>query len=108
VGSRWPLEGPRVSAMVVDTGAAARIDDYAELSGAIASAVIGSGRGPTVGAPLSVDGDVWGVVTVSARAGEHLRADMEERLSEFTELLALAVANTECHDHGQRRVRRQA
>src|SRR5262245_32229422 len=33
VGSNWKLDGPSVSAKVLDTGQAARIDDYAELPG---------------------------------------------------------------------------
>ena len=48
----------------------------------------------SVGAPISVAGELWGVMIVASRS-EPLPADTEERLAGFTELAATAVANAE-------------
>ncbi|HET6193597.1 MAG TPA: sensor histidine kinase, partial [Trebonia sp.] len=46
------------------------------------------------GAPIIVDGDVWGLVTVASTDGP-LPDRTEDRLAEFTELLGTAIANTQ-------------
>jgi GAF domain-containing protein len=97
-GSRWPLDGPSVSAAVLDTGAPARIDDYSELAGSIAAGVRESGMRSTVGVPIGVDGRVWGVMTVATRRPEPLPADTESRLGEWTELVAIAIANAQSRE----------
>ena len=48
-----------------------------------------------VGVPISVEGRLWGVVTVSSTREESLPADTEARLAGFTELVATAIANAE-------------
>ncbi len=65
MGSRWPLDGPSVSLKVLETGRPARIDDYTQLEGAIAAGVRSSGLRSGVGAPILVDGDVWGLIWVA-------------------------------------------
>ena len=47
-----------------------------------------------VGAPVSVDGRLWGVMIVASRAGP-LPAGTEARLAGFTELAATAIANAQ-------------
>jgi GAF domain-containing protein len=104
VGSVWPLDGPSVSARVRATGRPARVDDYSGLAGTIATAVLASGQGPTVGVPLMVGGEVWGLMTLSVRAGDELPDALEDRLGEFTELLAIAASSSESRDRLQRLV----
>src|SRR5262249_50217304 len=65
VGSRWRLDGPSVRARVLETGRPSRIDDYSELSGTVAAAVRAEGRSSSAGAPIVVEGRVWGVLTVT-------------------------------------------
>ena len=47
-----------------------------------------------VGSPIVVDGSLWGVISAGAVL-DQLPPDTEERLASFTELVAMAVANTE-------------
>jgi signal transduction histidine kinase len=48
-----------------------------------------------VGVPVVVDGALWGVMAVGTREAEPLPADLEDRLANFTELVATAIANAE-------------
>jgi PAS domain S-box-containing protein len=92
-GTRWPLDGPTILAEVLKTARPARIDDYTEFPGTIADAGRESGFRAVVGAPITVDGDVWGAMTAADRAP--LPDHMEDRLAELTELVATAISNTE-------------
>ena len=53
-----------------------------------------SGSQAGVGAPVSVEGRLWGVMIVASTRGP-LPAGTEERLAAFTELAATAIANAE-------------
>jgi GAF domain-containing protein len=97
-GSRWPLDGPSVSATVLETGRPARIDDYSTLPGSIPAGVRSSGGGSTAGAPIIADGAMWGVLTAGTRSGEFLPADLEGRLAAFSELVAIAISNAAALD----------
>jgi len=94
VGARIPLGGRNVSSLVFRTGRSARIDGYADASGSVGDIAREFGVRSSVGVPISVAGELWGVVIVASRA-EPLPADTEERLAGFTELAATAVANAE-------------
>jgi PAS domain S-box-containing protein len=107
-GSRWPLDGPSVPLAVRDSAGPARIDDYADLMGAIADGVRESGIRVTAGVPIIVDDAVWGVIRVGARDNESLPGDTEERLHDFTELLAIAIADAESRDRVRRLAEQQA
>jgi GAF domain-containing protein len=48
-----------------------------------------------VGAPISVEGRLWGVIVVGSTSEAFLPADAEARLAGFAELVATAVANTQ-------------
>ena len=47
------------------------------------------------GAPIVVEGRVWGVLVATSPKGGPLPADTESRLGSFTELVATAISNTE-------------
>jgi signal transduction histidine kinase len=79
---------------VWETGRPARIDDYAGASGPIAEAVREFAMRAVVGVPISVEGRLWGVMIVGARA-EPLPASTEARLAGFTELAGTAIANAQ-------------
>jgi GAF domain-containing protein len=95
VGSRWKLEGNNLCSLVVRTGRPARIESYANASGAIDVAVRDAGVRSAVGTPIIVEGRVWGVMAAGSGQQEPLTSDTEARLVQFTELLATAVANAE-------------
>jgi signal transduction histidine kinase len=95
VGSRWMPEGKNLCSMVARTGRPARIESYADASGPIDVAVRGTGIRSAVGTPIIVEDRLWGVMAAGSRREEPLPADTETRLTQFTELLATAVANAE-------------
>ncbi|HUB41253.1 MAG TPA: GAF domain-containing protein [Streptosporangiaceae bacterium] len=94
VGSRAPLGERDVATLVSETGRAARIDDHSGTSGPIGDLVRKLGLCAAVGAPVRVEGQLWGVMIVASRAGP-LPAGTEARLAGFTELAATAIANAE-------------
>jgi signal transduction histidine kinase len=97
VGSRWPLGGDNVSTAVAQTGLPVRIDHYPDATGPIADAVRELGSRVAAGAPIVVEGRLWGVLIVSSTGNQPLPADIEARLADFTELVATAIANAENH-----------
>jgi len=94
VGALEELGGQDVHTMVFQTSGPARIDDYACASGLVAEVVREFGLRAAVGVPVSVEGQLWGVMIVASRLGP-LPADAEARLAGFTELAATAIANAE-------------
>jgi signal transduction histidine kinase len=95
VGSRWSLEGTNVVARVLESGQPARINDYEGLPGTIAEICRRSGIRSTVGIPIVVAGRVWGAMVVSSEEVEPLPDGTETRLTDFTELVATAIANAQ-------------
>ncbi|MEA2212671.1 MAG: hypothetical protein QOF83_2619 [Solirubrobacteraceae bacterium] len=93
-GTRWPMDGPTLLFQVLKTGRPARIDDFTGIPGTIADAGRKAGFGAAAGAPIIVDGEVWGAMMANAGRGP-VPDRMEERLVSFTELLATAISNTE-------------
>jgi GAF domain-containing protein len=94
VGAQARLGGRNVATLVLQTGRAARIDDYASASGELAEFSRELGLRAGAGVPVSVEGRLWGVMIVGSRAGP-LPAGTEARLAEFTELAATAIANAQ-------------
>jgi PAS domain S-box-containing protein len=93
IGSRWPLGGKNVSTIVAQTRRPARVDSYVDAPGELSAAIRKDRIGASVGAPIIVEGRLWGVMTASAQAA--LPPGIEERLVSFTELVATAIANAE-------------
>ncbi len=95
VGSRVSLGGRNVTTLVFQAGRPARLDDYADASGSAADLAHAWGIRASVGAPVNVEGRLWGAMTAVSASEEPLPADTEARLAGFTELVATAVANAE-------------
>jgi PAS domain S-box-containing protein len=94
-GTTWTLDGPSLTGQVWRTGRAASVEDYADVSGAIGDAARGGGVRSGVGAPIVVDGELWGVVSAGGDERVPLPPDAERRLSEFTDLVATALSNAQ-------------
>ena len=94
VGQRTSFDGRNVSTQVLETGRPARIDHYGPDAGAGPAPFVAAGIRSVAGAPINVEGRLWGVMMVLSRE-ERLPAGTEARLAEFTELVATAVANAE-------------
>src|SRR5215217_849905 len=108
VGTRWSLEGANVVALVRDSAQPARIDDYSGLAGMIAEACRRVGIRSRVGIPIIVAGRLWGAMVVSSLEPDTLPQETEARLTDFTELVATAIANSEARDEASRLAAEQA
>ena len=95
VGTRMSLGGRNVHTLVAETGRAARLDDYVGGSGAAADVAREFGVGTAVGAPISVEGRLWGVMSLACTREQPLPTSTEARLAGFTELAATAIASAE-------------
>jgi signal transduction histidine kinase len=95
VGSRWPLRETNLATLVFDTGRPARIDKYADATGALAEGIREVGIRSAVGTPIIVEGRLWGFVAAGSCQEQPLPPDTEARLASFTELVATAISNTE-------------
>jgi signal transduction histidine kinase len=94
-GDRVRLGGRNVSALVFETGRAARIDNFGADSGPGTAVWVSAGLRSAAGAPISVEGRLWGLVVVMSTSDEPLAADTEARLAGFADLVATAIANAE-------------
>lgn len=94
-GERYDVRPPSMAAEVLRTGRTARVDDYSRVVEQMAETL---GRAPviraSVASPVVVEGKLWGAITASSRSGP-LPAETEQRMAEFTELLATAIANAD-------------
>jgi signal transduction histidine kinase/uncharacterized protein YoaH (UPF0181 family) len=106
-GSRWPLDGPSMSTEILRTGRPARLEDYSDLPGSLATEARQGGVSSAAGAPIIVDGRVWGVISTSSPLAP-LPDQIEDRVAEFTELVATAIANSQAHEDLRRLADEQA
>jgi signal transduction histidine kinase len=97
VGERFSLDGESVTAMIFRTGRAARMVSYENAPGSVAARMRDLGLRTAVGAPIVVDGRLWGAATVGWSRAEPLPPDTEARVGDFADLVATAIANTEAH-----------
>jgi signal transduction histidine kinase len=91
-GKRWPTRGANVAWMVLQTGRAARIDDFSAATDPIGVAAREAGYRSAVGSPIVVEGHLYGLITATSTEGA-LPPGTEARLASFTELVATAIAN---------------
>jgi signal transduction histidine kinase len=97
VGQQFSLEGESIVATVLRTGRAARMDNHDDAAGAAAARIRELGMRSAVGAPIIVDGRLWGAATVSTSRSEPLPADAEARVCDFADLVATAIGNAQAH-----------
>ncbi|MCW2970446.1 MAG: sensor signal transduction histidine kinase [Solirubrobacterales bacterium] len=95
VGARVTLDDTSVTSLVFASGRPARMDSYDDASADIADLTDELGIRSAVGAPVVVDGHLWGAVIASSNDPQPLAADTELRIAAFTELVAAAISNTE-------------
>jgi signal transduction histidine kinase len=99
-GTRISHEGENVAALVRRTERPARMeqDQYAGTRGRIAQLARTLGVRVAVGAPIVVEGRLWGVMIAHWRGEESAPADTEQRMAQFAELLDTAIANADSRD----------
>ena len=108
IGIHVSVEGESVTARVYRTGCASRVDDNGEAAGEIASVLRTIGIRSSVGVPVVVAGESWGVIVASNSRTEALPRETEERMTGFAELVATAVSNSEARAEAARLADEQA
>jgi signal transduction histidine kinase len=98
VGGQFSLDGDNVAAMVLRSGTTARMDSHEHAAGPIGAAVRNVGIRSAVGAPIDVDGRLWGAAVIASSGPEPHEPHTEARLADFAELVATAVANAQARD----------
>ena len=93
VGKPWEGYPPTgLTATVQQTGRATRVDDYRDIPGG--EPYLREGLRSAVAMPIHVHGRLWGMIAVGSGEGP-LPPDTEHRMTEFTDLVATAVANAQ-------------
>jgi PAS domain S-box-containing protein len=92
-GTRLPLGPETINGVIQRTGAPTRVDSYEDLSGELAALIRERGIRSEVGAPVIVEGQVWGALIAGTDEDEPLAAGAEQRVASFAELIATAVSN---------------
>jgi hypothetical protein len=83
VGKRFTLEGDNIASMVLHTGRTARLDSHDHAAGSAAAQLRELGLRGGVGAPIIVDGRLWGVAIVGTSRPTPLPPATEVRVEDF-------------------------
>jgi signal transduction histidine kinase len=94
-GTRLTYAAGTLPDRVRRTATAARVDDYRREPDA--TMAVEFGIRAAVGAPIAVDGRVWGMLTATS-AEEPLRRGVEDRLQRFANLVGASVSNATGRD----------
>ena len=96
-GKRVTLDRGYVVDVVRDTSRSARFDTDDPSAADTPSVVRALGIRSSVASPIVVEGELWGAITAVSLKSP-LPPGAERRLTEFTELVATAVANTDARE----------
>ena len=80
------------------TGEVARTDDFPNRTGTIADTLRELGYMSTAAAPIVFSGRPWGAIVIATKDGGPLPEHSEQRLSDFAELVGLALASTDARN----------
>jgi signal transduction histidine kinase len=97
-GTRVTHRGQDVATMVRRSERTARLEHHEKTRGAVAQLARDVGVRASVGAPIVVDGRLWGVVIATWRGEQSPPADTQARMAKFAQLLDTAVANADSRD----------
>jgi signal transduction histidine kinase len=93
VGEPWEGYPPTgLTAAVLRTGETARVDDYRDVPGG--EPYLLEGLRSAVAVPIHVNGRLWGAIAVGSDQAPQ-PPDTEQRMTQFTDLVATAVANAQ-------------
>jgi PAS domain S-box-containing protein len=95
VGASVRVDGDTAAARVWRTGRPARVDTYAGQTGELAETLRSLGFRSAIAAPVVLGGRLWGAVIVSSVDPEPFPEGAEQRIADFAELAAQALANAE-------------
>jgi signal transduction histidine kinase len=94
-GTTFPLTPDTIGGEIVRTREPVRIDSWEGATRELATLVRELGVRSSLGAPVMIEGQLWGALVAATDGEEPLRAGTESRLGRFTELIATAVSNAE-------------
>ena len=95
IGTPMPPDPGTLTALVFDTHDPARVDDLSTSPGTVGEVARAAELGSGCAGPIVVNGAVWGKMCVFSRVGAVLPAGTEDRLQDFIDLVATAIANYE-------------
>ena len=98
VGTMLPGGGANIHTLVFRTHRPARLDAIVDDVGPALAPALAAGIRASVGVPINVDGQLWGVVISSSTRQEPLPSDTEVRMESFTQLVGTAIANAQARD----------
>jgi signal transduction histidine kinase/CHASE3 domain sensor protein len=111
VGRRYPLQADDAATLVRRTGRAARIESYGDPPGVEPELALKLGLRFGVAGPIVVEGRLWGLIGAAWNGPGRLPVGIEGRLTQFTDLVATAIANEtrrrierDLHDGTQQRL----
>ena len=108
VGKRFALDGSSIARDVKGTRGPVRVATFSGATGAIAEGAHAVGIRSSVGCPIFVAGQLWGVIAASTRRDEPFPPDTESQIARFTELVATAVESAEAREKLRRIAEEQA
>jgi signal transduction histidine kinase len=91
--TRLPIASDTINAVIRDTVAPARFDSYERATSPLGSLIRERGIRSEVGAPVLVEGELWGALIAGTDSDTLLPAGAERRIARFAELIATAVSN---------------
>ncbi len=94
LGTTASLEGDTAAPRIYRTGKPVRVDTFDGARGPLAESLRGLGTTTAVGAPVVLNGELWGAVLVRAATGP-FPPGAEYRLQGFAELTTQALANAD-------------
>ena len=97
-GTRVSHRGENVISVVRRSQRSARMEHREGMRGAIAELARTEGVRASVGAPIVVEGGLWGVAIANWRGEQSPPPDTEARMAQFAELLETAIANADSRD----------
>ena len=91
---RYSLHGENVAGAVWRSGRPARLNSFEGPPGSVGDVLHRLGIAAAAGAPIIVEGRPWGVVVAAWRQHQPT-SGIEDRIAQFTELVATAISNAQ-------------
>jgi signal transduction histidine kinase len=107
-GTRMPLAGDSINELIRQRRAPVRIESYVGAAGELPALLRRLGICSEVGAPVIIDGDVWGALIAGWDTPGPPPPGIELRVAGFAELVATAVANARSREEIDRLADEQA
>jgi signal transduction histidine kinase len=92
VGAAVTPDDHKIAAELLRTGFAGTMDRLEEATGSVPARLRELGLGSVAGAPIVVDGRLWGMAVVGSTRTKQLPADTNHRIAEFADLVAAYIA----------------